>query len=321
MNVHKLVTGTTLLTLSIFATAATSVRDASADPPKVAAASAAPAVKRIAFKTATKPAMGLSSELKIKVKAALDKALVDFAKDKNTTKLMTAGAALGVDGDSFYRAAAAGVLSSQHSKVFAAGSMPKVPKASALPGSYSIDAGEVVSLSTGPSCGGEVQVAFTIRNRGLKLPAGVTAKLFTSLSRTSAPTTAIATAWVNLAALDAGATTTVQVPALRHNASAGSSGCQSGDIMITPTFVEAKGFADYRLRIEVTEAGPEATLLSGWFIDPQEPGGNGGADDCVLGTKCASGACSLRGCPPFSPPRMEGNDGACYFSLPGAVGY
>jgi len=97
MNVHELVTGTTLFALTVFATAATSVRDASADPPKVAAAPAAPAVKRAPFKTATKPALGLSSELKIKVKAALDKALVEFAKDENAAKLMTAGAALGAE--------------------------------------------------------------------------------------------------------------------------------------------------------------------------------------------------------------------------------
>jgi len=91
--------------------------------------------------------------------------------------------------------------------------------------------------------------------------------------------------------------------------------------MITPTFVEAKGFADYRLRIQVTETGPEATLLSGWFMAPQEPGGNGGADDCVLGTKCASGVCSLTGCAPCNPPYRESNDGSCYFSLPGSGAY
>lgn len=310
MSVRKLVTGTTLFSLTLLLATTTAAPDAEADPPKPAANGPArgAGVQRAAFKSAKKPDLTVTPDLKTKVRSALDKALADFAKDKNATNFMSAGVPLGPDGDSVYRTTAGQALSAPK-KYVAAGSAPAL---GTIPATYAIEAGEVTAASTTPSCGGEIQIAFTIKNRGAKLPAGTTAKLFATLSRASAPTSIVSSAWLNLPPLDAGATTTVQVPSLRHTKSSTGGACLSGDITVTPSFIEAKGAADYRLQIKLTNTGADATLVSGIFLAPGAASSSGGLDDDCglgLGQRCPSGVCSFM-CPPCLPPFKEIN-GAC----------
>jgi len=313
MVARKLVVGA-LCGGVVLATMASHVREADADPPKVGPVAPAPAVtpakpfKRTPFRTAAKPALTLSEADKPKVRSALDRAFAQFAKDKDTTKLMNAGVSLAPESEAIYRNGAAAFLSKSKSRGI--GLNPARPAATVV-GTYSIEAGEVVAASTIPPCDGEIQVTFTVKNRGVQLPAGTTARLFANLVRMDGPSRVISSAWVNLPPIANGATATVQLPTLRHRSPNPSSGyCPHEEIIVSPSFVDVAPREDYRLKIQLTDAGADATLLAGQFLSLEAGSGAPGSGGCFLSFRCPAGNCAFI-CPPCSAGMVE-IDGGCW---------
>jgi len=303
--------------LAWFSIVGVAAASASADVPKVGAV-APITFKRTALKESTQPAGTLSAADHAKVRAALDSALTAYGQHKDPKKLLAAGAGLTGDAAAAFqigasratarRSATPGAGGGGSAGVAAAGS---TPTASAMAPTYAIEAGDVVNATFVNPCDGNVELSFTVKNRGAKLPDGVTPRLVVSLARGTGAE--ITSAWVNLPSLSTGATATVQVPALRHRAPGSNGACPTDTVVVTPSFVDVAALSEYRLRIDLRPDGADATLLSGRFAAPRAP-----TDDCAFGDKkCAPGVCASI-CPPC-PTGYTEYKGGCYPSWWGGL--
>jgi len=332
MSVRKVVVGA-VCGVTVLATMASHVREADAEPPKVAPVTpAAPKpFKRSPFRTASKPALAISSADRPKIRAALDRGHAEFLKDRNATKLMNGGVSLGLEADAVYRSAVADFLSSRPrlERARPRGSVGSAPPPVTAVESYGIESGDVVSSTMSNPCAGDMVLAFTIKNRNVQLPAGKTARLFANVVRMEAPSVVVSSTWMNLPTIANGATATVQLQPLRHRTPGSGSSCPGGDIVVSLGFVEVKSVEDYRLKIQLTETGADATLLSGRFLPvdfgssggvPGFGGGGGDGDDCGgVQRKCPSGVCAWF-CPPC-PAGMTEVDGGCQVGGGGPIGF
>lgn len=317
MRVH---TKSGLVGWSLLLGVAAAAASASADLPKVGAATPTVTFKRTALKASTQPAGTLSAADHAKVRAALDSALTAYGQHKDPKKLLAAGASFAGDAAAAFQVGASKATARRANGTPSAGGGGGVTVAGgtsgavALPPTYSLDAGDVVNATFAAPCDGNIELSFTVKNRGTKLPDGATPRLVVSLARGDGA--ALSSAWVNLPVLNAGATTTVQVPALRHRAPGSDGACPNGTIVVTPTFVDVAAASDYRLRIELRPDGADATLLSGLFMAPQTPGSS---NECGgMAKKCSSGVCAAM-CPPCPGGFTESN-GGCYPSWWGQLG-
>jgi hypothetical protein len=274
-NVNPSRLGLSLLTASALVVGTMTAADGA---PTLRPGAARPVVfKRSALKLAARPRTTLTATEKAQVRAAIDKALEQFVKDKDARKFIAAGSTLGLRGEAaaVYQAAASELASTAPQQgaggATAAGS---AQTAGVAPPTYSIEAGEVVSATFNNPCAGDVVLSFTVKNSGAKPANGVTPRLVVDLSRTE-PWAGHASAWVNLPSLAPGASATVQVPALSHRAASSNGACPTGDVIAVPTFVNVGPKSEYRLRIVLRTDGADATLSSGLFMSPEVAAGAG----------------------------------------------
>lgn len=303
-----LITGTTLTAV--------------AAPPVTAAGSAPTVFKRAELKiqprTTTTPPLSAADAAKVRTLLAQRRA--EFGKDRDARKFLSGGGASlnGPAAVAYQMGAAALATGPSGSRFVKTGSQARP---SAIPPTYTIEAGAVTGATSAGGCDGTLDLSFTIKNRGTKPADGVSPNLYVDLSRETNWQGAHSTAWVTVPSLAAGATATVQINGLRHlrpNAN-GQGTCPSGEITVIPSFVGVVTGAEYRLKINLTVGGAEATLLVGPFMSESvgsSAGGSGGGSggfgitwpdglkppgqaggDCGALLRCSSGACALA-CPP-----------------------
>lgn len=310
---------------------------ASADAPKLAPASSS-AFTRSKAKIASRPAAKLALADRDAVRGAFAKALKQYAKDGNAKRFVASGGEQGLSGDAAaaYQMVASRALSSAPVRK-KLGTGPGWT-AQMIPATYAIEAAEVTAATMTPPCGGDISLSFTVKNLGVAVPSSASPRLVVDLARAVGQSGEHASAWVNLPSLPNGGTATVTVPPLAHRRSSNST-CSSGLITVTPTFVDVSPKAGYRLTIDLTASGADATLASGIFLSPNagsnggDEGGlsldfgdgldipgldfpGGGGSSCPFGlVKCASGVCAAS-CPPCGANMKECYGGCLPASYP-----